>query len=310
MTYRILILAVLTFFCVQTSQAQLTDLARVEYTYFPQGNSENSFKRFRAFANVPLKVTEHGYIVTGFEYRNFFLKLEDPVTLAAFNKTDLEHYQSFTFTLGYTDKFKNSDLRYAFQGEVKAASNFASINPDNSGLISDDIIFGGSAYLIWDKTSKEDREIYDKPWRLVLGLNYSTTAGRPFPLPFINYYREFAPKWTFGLGVPKSNIKWEFVKDMKLQGFVTLDGFYANIQDDIIVTQTDGTQNIAKNVGFTTLLAGVGYEWEFVDHLLFYVYGGHTLINDIRLRDENDDDVFTINDTGSFYTRGGIKLKL
>ncbi len=284
--------------------AQLTDLARVEYTYFPQGNSDNSFKRFRAFANVPLKVSEDGYIVAGFEYRNFFLKLQDPEVLAAINKTDLEHYQSFAFSLGYTNKFKDSELRYALQGEVRAASNF------RTSLEREDIIIGGSGYLIWDKTGDNEVNPPEKPWRLVLGLNYSTTAGRPFPLPFVNYYREFAPKWSFGLGVPKSNVKWEFVKNMELQGYVTLDGFFANIQEDITVTLPDGTQKIAENVGFTTVLSGLGYEWEFADHFLFYVYGGYTILNDIRLRDKNDDDVFTINDTASFYTRGGIKVKI
>ena len=301
---KLLLFLLVTITVSMPSHAQLTDLARVEYTYFPQGNSENSFKRFRAFVNVPFKVTEHGYIVSGFEYRNFFLKLQDPNVLAAFDKTGLEHYQSFTASLGYTDKFKDSDLRYAFSGEVKAASNF------RTSLESEDIIFGGSGYLIWDKTSDDEDPKPEKPWRLVLGLNYSTTAGRPFPLPFINYYREFAPKWSFGLGVPKSNVKWEFVKDMELQGYVTLDGFFANIQEDITVTLPDGTQKTAENVGFTTVLSGLGYEWEFVDHFLFYVYGGYTLINDIRLRDANDDDVFTINDTASFYTRGGIKVKI
>ncbi|MAZ73262.1 MAG: hypothetical protein CMC70_08940 [Flavobacteriaceae bacterium] len=300
-------LALLLLFAALTlpvfTYAQLTDLARVEYTYFPQGDSENSFKRFRAFVNVPFKVSEDGYLVSGFEYRNFFLKLQDPEVLAALNKTDLEHYQSFTFTLGYTNKFKDSDLRYAFQGEIKAASNF------KSSLEGEDIIFGGSGYLIWDKT-REKENAPEKPWRLVLGLNYSTTAGRPFPLPFVNYYREFAPKWSFGLGVPKSNIKWEFVKNMELQGFVTLDGFFANIQDDVTVTLPDGTQKIAENVGFTTVLGGLGYEWEFADHFLFYVYGGYTLLNDIRLRDKDNEDVFTINDTASYYTRGGIKVKI
>ncbi|WP_432413026.1 DUF6268 family outer membrane beta-barrel protein [Rasiella sp. SM2506] len=299
-----LVLLLATFIIPSITYAQLTDLARVEYTYFPQGDSENSFKRFRAFVNVPLKVSEDGYIVTGFEYRNFFLKLQDPEVLAAFDKTDLEHYQSFTFSLGYTDKFKDSDLRYALQGEVKAASNF------RTSLESEDIIFGGSGYLIWDRTGDNEKNPPEKPWRLVLGLNYSTTAGRPFPLPFVNYYREFAPKWSFGLGVPKSNVKWEFVKDMELQGFVTLDGFFANIQEDITVTLPDGRQKIAENVGFTTVLSGIGYEWEFADHFLFYVYGGYTLVNDIRLRDTNDDDVFTINDTASYYTRGGIKVKI
>jgi hypothetical protein len=277
-------------------KAQLTDLARVEYTYFPQGDSENSFKRFRAFVNVPFQVDDDAYIVAGFEYRNVFLKLED---MSPFPASDLERYQNFTTTLGFTDKLE-SGWRYALQAEFRLASNFV------SKVTSDDFILGGSIFAIRDKTGRDDN--VRKPWRLVIGLNYSTTAGRPFPLPFINYYREFAPKWTFGAGIPKSNIKYELAPNMKLQGFVTLDGFFANIQDNIEIN--DGSGRIGENISMTTLLSGIGYEYEFIDHVLFFVYGGYTLLNDIRIDDGDYNEVFIINDTNSFYTRGGIKLKI
>ena len=60
----------------------------------------------------------------------------------------------------------------------------------------------------------------------------------------------------------------------------------------------------------TTLLSGLGYEWEFIDHFVFYIYAGHTLINDIRIRDGKGDDVFTLNDVNTFYGRSGVKLKI
>lgn len=291
----ICLLAIL-FFCFPV-HAQLTDLARVEYTYFPQKDSDNSFRRFRAFANVPIQINDDAYIVTGFEYRNVHLKLLDSLP---FNTSDNERFQNFVVTLGFTDKLE-SGWRYAIQGEARLASNFA-----GDGLNRDDYVFGGSFYFIKDRTGKKGEETPEKPWRLVLGLNYSTTAGRPFPLPFINYYREFAPKWSFGLGVPKSNLKYEFVPNMKLQAFVTLDGFFANLQENEPLV----SGGLAENISMTTLLSGLGYEWEFVDHVVFYVYAGHTIINDIRLRDGNGDDVLTLNDTNTFYGRTGIKLKI
>ncbi|WP_263649803.1 DUF6268 family outer membrane beta-barrel protein [Rasiella rasia] len=291
----LLLLAMVTIPSV--SLAQLTDLARVEYTYFPQDDSENSFKRFRAFANVPVQINDDAYIVTGLEYRNVNVSLGDPLPFAT---TDNERFQNFVLTVGFTDKLE-SGWRYAIQGEARLASNF------QSSIVSDDYVFGGSFYFIKDRTGKKMETPPEKPWRLVLGLNYSTTAGRPFPLPFINYYREFAPKWSFGLGVPKSNIKFEFVKDMKLQGFVTLDGFFANIQENVPI---QGTNLVGENISMTTLLSGIGYEWEFMDHLVFYIYGGHTIINDIRLRDSKGNDVYTINDQNNFYGRTGIKLKV
>ncbi|RDK84765.1 DUF6268 family outer membrane beta-barrel protein [Marinirhabdus gelatinilytica] len=278
--------------------AQLTDLARVEYTYFPQKDSDNSFRRARAFINIPIQLDDDAYLVTGLEYRNVHLKLQDSLP---FSISDNERFQNMVLTIGFTDKLE-SGWRYALQGEARLASNFST-----GDIIRDDLIFGGSFYFIKDRTGENLENPPDKPWRLILGLNYSTTAGRPFPLPFVNYYREFAPKWTYTAGVPKSNIKYEFVKNMKLQGFITLDGFFSNIQENEPV---DNTQTIAENVSMTTLLSGLGYEWEFIDHFVFYVYAGHTLINDIRLRDSNGDDVFTINDTNTFYSRGGLKVKI
>lgn len=285
--------------CVSyVTSAQLTDIARIEYTYFPQDQSENSFKRFRAFVNAPIQVSEDGYVVVGFEFRNVFVKLDDPNLL--FDPDNKEQFYNYTATAGYTDKW-NDKWRYAFQIEFRAASNFF------DGLQSEDIIIGGSGYVIRDATDVPEGST-GKPWRLIVGLNYSTTAGRPFPLPFINYYREFHPKWTYTLGVPKSNVKYEFVPNMKLQGFITLDGFFANIQQNVVVA--DDPNRIGSNISMTTLLSGLGYEWEFIDHFVFYVYAGHTILNDIRLRDKDGNDVYTINDTNNFYGRGGFKIKI
>ena len=94
---------------------------------------------------------------------------------------------------------------------------------------------------------------------------------------------------------------------MKLQGFITLDGFFANIQENAPI---EGTNLVGENISMTTLLSGLGYEWEFIDHFVLYVYGGHTIINDIRLRDKQGNDIYTINDQNNFYGRGGIKCKI
>lgn len=279
------------------SYAQLTDIARIEYTYFPQDKSDNTFSRFRAFFNVPVQLDDDAYLVPGFEYRNVNVKLGEPVP---FNKSDKEHFQNFTVTLGFTDKLK-SGWRYAFQGEARLASNF------EFTLVPDDLIFGGSIFFIKDRTGKDNENPPKKPWRLVLGITYSTTAGRPFPLPFVNYYREFAPKWSYGLGVPKSNLKYEFIPKHQLQLFATLDGFFANIQENAPI---EGTDLIGENISMTVALGGIGYDWEFADHFVFYVYGGHTFINDIRLRDGSGNDVYTIDDRNNFYARSGVKIKI
>ncbi len=184
-----------------------------------------------------------------------------------------------------------------------AASNF-----ETGELIGDDLIYTGAVYFI--KTTEDER--YIDPVRLILGLSYSTTSGIPFPLPVINYYKRFDPKWSYSLGVPKSNLKYYIDEKNSLQAFVTLDGFFANIQNNFPITPNSSSSNLqmAENISMTIVLAGLGYEYNFTDNLSLYLYAGHTLRNDIRLRDGNLDKVYTINETNSFYGRSGLKFSI
>jgi hypothetical protein len=280
------------------AEAQTSDLARIEYTYFPQSDSDNSFRRFRALINAPIKVKEGSYLVIGAEYRNVNLVYED---LTPFPTRDLERFQSYDLSLGYTFKMKN-DWRFGVKTGTIIASNFT------DGIKSDDLLFSGAVYFIKDK-DMEDQPGTSKNWRLILGLRYSTTAGRPFPLPVINYNVRASEKWSYTLGVPKTNLKHYFSEKSIVQSFVTLDGFFANIQDNIDVDGNPTTKP-ADNISMTVVLAGLGYEYYLTDHLLLYAYAGYTLLNDIRMRNEDTDDVYTVNDSNTFYSRGGIKFKL
>lgn len=281
------------------ASAQTTDLARIEYTYFPQSDSDNSFRRFKSFINFPIKLNDNGaYLVPGIEYRNTNLKYNDP---AVFDTNDLDRFQSFTGSLGYT--FKMNELwRFGIIAGLKIASNF-----ETSEIVKDDMIYDGSVYFI---KIKED-ERYIEPVRLILGLSYSTTTGVPFPLPVINYYKRFSPDWSYGLGVPKTNLKYYINEKHELQAFVTLDGFFANIQNNFSVSpNTPGSGRMAENISMTIVLGGLGYEYNFTDNLSLYVYGGHTIRNDIRLRDADLEKVYTINETNSFYGRAGLKFSI
>ncbi len=298
MSHKYILFLVILIFTI-TIQAQLSDLARVEYTFFPQRNSDNSFRRLRIFAKYPIKLNDKSsYLVPGIEYRNVNFIYRDQTS---FDTNDLERFSSFEGSLIYTFKLEN-DWRFAAQAGAIVASNFA-----GKGINDEDLLFTGSLLFLKDKTEKTNL----KPWRLILGVRYSTTAGRPFPLPFVNYYREFRPDWSFVLGVPKSNIKYRFMEKNVFQGFITLDGFFANIQNnqsftDIITSE----EKIANNISMTIVLAGLGYERYLTNHLVLYSYAGFTVVNDIRLRNNDQEDVLTINDQNSLYVRAGLKFKL
>ncbi len=288
----------LLFTMVNPVVSQSTDIARMEYTYFPQADSDNSFRRFKSFVNLPIKLNdEDAYLIPGLEYENVNLKFADPTT---FDRNELERFQSMTVSLGYTFKM-NEDWRFGAEAGTQLASNF-----EVGDIISDDLIYTGSIFFI---KIKED-ERYVEPWRLILGLQYSTTSGVPFPLPIINYYKRFEEKWSYGLGVPKTNLRYYIDEKHILQGFVTLDGFFANIQNNFKIDTGKASSPVAENISMTIVLTGLGYSYNFTDHFSFYFYAGHTLWNDIRLRDHDLDDAYTINETNTFYSRAGLKFSI
>ncbi|WP_236959067.1 DUF6268 family outer membrane beta-barrel protein [Joostella atrarenae] len=289
---RISLILFVVFASSLEAKAQLTDLARIEYTYFPQASSENSFKRFKTLLNFPWKVGKDKYIVTGVEYSNVNMELKDGYPFVA---SDFERLQSFKFTLGYTFRFSE---RWRFGAVVnpQLASNF------EDGIIGDDFLLNAAIYFIRERRNKakDSRE-----GRLILGIQYNTVSGIPLPLPYVNYHKEINDTWAYTLGVPKTNLKYKINNSNVLQAFVTLDGFYSNIQKEVAIEN-----NIAESISMTTILSGIGYEHFFNEHILFYFYSGYTLMNNIRLRDADLDDVYTINDTNTLYIRGGIKFKI
>jgi len=278
--------------------AQTTDLARLEYTYIPQSNSENTVSRVRAFINLPVELNWEGsYLIAGLEYRNIDFDLKDAVP---FDKNNLQRLQLFRTTMAYTfDMSKN----WRFVGKVgmEIDSNF-----EDRQIRGEDVRFTGSLFFIKDLSG----ENVETPSRLIFGLNYSTNAGRPFPIPLLNYHKKFKPNWSYSVGTPKTNLKHTINKKHAFQGYITLDGFFSNLQNDLFIPNAHGSVTSADNISMTLVLGGLGYEYYFTKNLLLYVYGGHTIYNEIRLRDEFRNNLYKINDKNTFYLRSGIKFKL
>ncbi|MDN3493475.1 DUF6268 family outer membrane beta-barrel protein [Winogradskyella bathintestinalis] len=277
---------------VLTLHAQSSDLFRIEYLNIPNKNSSNSINRFRTFLQLPLEFKKNNYIVVGGEYRYIDLGLDN----VSFPTDDLKSVQRVEASLGYLYRSTGSWI-YAAKLGARLQSNF------ETKLTSDDYIYVGNLYTIRDRT--KNREDGGKPDRLIIGLEYTTTPGRNYPLPILNYYREFHPDWTYTLGVPKTNIRYKFNDVSHVQAFLTLDNFFANIQGN---KEING--KIAENISMTTILGGLGYEHYITDHIMYYGYVAYTISNDYRLRDNEREDIYTIDDKGTFYFRTGIKFKI
>ena len=288
---KLTILSLFVMLFVLSLSAQTSDLLRIEYLNIPNNSSKNSISRFRTLVQLPLKIKEDNYLIIGGDYRYLDLTLEN----VPFSTDDLKSVQNIEASIGYLHKIKESNWYYGLRVGMRLASNFA------SKLGSDDYLYLVSGFAINDKTGEG---LADKPNRLILGFDYTSTPYRIYPLPIINYYREFHPNWTYTLGVPKMNIRYKIDKKNHVQAFVTLDNFFANIQGNKIV---DG--KIAESISQTLVIGGLGYEYYFTEHLLYYGYAGYSIINDYRLRNNDGDNIYTIDDKSTFYFKTGIKFK-
>ncbi|HEA28461.1 MAG TPA: hypothetical protein ENH91_00445 [Leeuwenhoekiella sp.] len=280
------------FLIIASAQAQTTDIARLEYMHIPFSKSKNSVSRYRALAQIPIPLDKefNNVFVIGLQYRYIDISIKDEVPFDAQQVNSVERLEA---SLGYVFKI-STNWRLGAQAGVRINSTL------NSSAGGDDYIYFGSIYAINDMPDA------DKPYRLIFGLNYSTTPGRNYPLPVLDYSVKYRPNWEYTLGVPKSSIK-NFLNDNHkdaLQAFVELDNFFGNLQRPISI---DG--RTAENISLTMVLGGLGYEHFFTKKFRFFFYATHSVYTDFKLRNNDREDIYIINDQNSLYFRGGLKLK-
>ena len=125
----IILQLLLGFCCMHFVQAQLTDLARLEYSFIPSSKSEDQYTRLRASLNFPIKLKDKDYLIIGGEYNRIILNLEEEYP---FDTGSLETLHIIDFSLGYTFKGKN-DWRVGININPRIASTLT------NSVTSDDL---------------------------------------------------------------------------------------------------------------------------------------------------------------------------
>jgi len=287
-----ILLVFLSVLMSHTAMCQLTDIARLEYSFIPKTKSEDRYTRLRFLLNYPIEIKEDNYFIIGAEYNRIILNLEDNYP---FKTSLIETISVIDFNMAYT--FKTSEKwRLGFKFSPRIASTLT------QKITGDDFFLNGGAFAINDRTKDESVK---RPYRLIVGLTYNATTGLPFPLPFISYYRKPNENWSFAVGVPKSNVKRFFGEKNTLQAFVSIDGYFAHLQESSIVNG-----KAVDNISLSVVVGGLGYEYKISKYLYAYLYSGYTIRLNNVLRNDNRDEVFKLDDLNAFYLRTGLKIKI
>ncbi|WP_303275888.1 DUF6268 family outer membrane beta-barrel protein [Flavivirga aquimarina] len=287
-TYVILLLSTFSF-------AQLSDLAKIDYTILPAGDSDIEYSRVRALFNYPIKLKkEQTYLFLGLDYSTVNLNMtEHP----SFDIEELNDFQLLDINIGYTTPLKN-DWRLGARLTPGFSSNLRA-----NDLRFEDAILSGDIVFIKDK--KEDPNV-KKPWRLIIGISYSGNRGFSFPLPFISYYKKFHSKWSYNVGIPKLNLQYHAFSKHRFKLYAELDGFTANLQQGVLIDNSI----IAESINMSLILSGLQYEFHITKNIQFYARASYIFSNSVNLRDKNKDNILELDKSNTQYLRTGIRFKI
>ncbi|MCH2195552.1 DUF6268 family outer membrane beta-barrel protein [Kordia sp.] len=287
------ILTLIIYCCSSAIYAQLSDLARIDYTYIPNAKSNIEYERFRALFNYPVKLKgDDTYLFFGLDYSKINLKSEVEFP---FPTGDLRDFQLLDLSIGYTTPMRNNwRLGIRFQPGV-------STNLVADALSIKDIVLSGTVIFI-----KQGKKYNGKHQTLILGVSYAGNSGFNFPLPFVSYFKKFHPDWSFNLGIPKTNLQYYFSQKHKLKAYAQLDGFTSNLQREVALI--GGKE--ARSINMSLILSGLQYEYNFTKRLQLYLRAAYIFSIDTELRNKNRNMIFSLDNEAKIYLRTGIKFKI
>ena len=268
--------------------SQIKDIGGADYTTLVGNSGDAGFSRSRVWINFPVKLKKESHmLVNGIRYANINLDFNNTFD---FDVAPLTRIHSIEYTLGYTFLLKNKNWRFTAQLAPTISSNL------EDKIKFDDLIWSGGVLFIRTKDTP-------KKSRLTLGLFYSQQTGIPAPIPFITYFKQVNDHVTYTLGVPISKMKYFFNKKTSLEGFITFDGYYANLSNSLIVGD-----KAADHISLSAIVTGIGFDKYFGKRMNVFIKGGYTLRNSLRLLENRNDEVFDFNMSKTFTFRGGIKF--
>ena len=277
-----------------SSHSQLSDLARIDFTYIPGNSDDVDYTRFRGLFNYPFKLKGASeYLLLGLDYNNINLRFNNENL--PFDRKALNDFQILDINIGYTKPI-NDNWRLGMRITPGLSTNLTA-----SDLTLDDIVLSFDLVFI----RKRALEGIKKD-RLILGVRYSGNSGFPFPLPFISYYRKFHGNWSYNLGIPKTNIQHYFSEKNRLKLYAELDGFTANLQNGVAVNNS----KMAESINMSLVVGGLQYEYHFAGHFQFYARTSYIFSFKNKLRDENKNNLFVMDNVTRTYFRTGIRLKI
>ncbi|NQY06296.1 MAG: hypothetical protein HRT68_08960 [Flavobacteriaceae bacterium] len=292
-TFLLSILILVLFGISFTVKAQINDIARIDYTIIPS-SSDVEFTRVRAILNYPIKLKEDKYLFLGFDYSNIQLNLLEGNY--PFDVNQLNDFHLVDLSVGYLAKI-SEDWRFGIRFRPGFSTNLTS-----NDITFEDKSLSGELLFIkqWDESEKSKKR------RLIVGVSYSENRGFSYPLPFISYSKKFKEKWSYNIGIPRTNLQYHISEKNRVKWLASLDGFTSNVQNGMVLNSGERV----KSINMSVIQSGLQYEYHLGKRLEIFARGMYIFDNSVDLRNADRENIFEIDANSKFYFRTGIRCKL
>ena len=261
------------------------DLAGFDYINLKQGDQSDGvdFERYNFRMTLPKRLKNGGgMLLNKLEYARTNISYAIDPNLDG----DVSNFHSLSYTFGFMRSFKK-DWKLITMFSPSISSNFAST------IQWDDIrLFG---MVMFSKSLKSEM-------KLNFGVMYSSTIGRPFPLPMFNMMWKPSPKWTLMLGFPRIDVRYQLTRNTWIGTDFFMAGDNYTLGEDLAKDD-----NAIDNISVMNMGGGLKLTQKLSKFIKLNLSSGYTFYRKFEFLDGND-RVMSYDLDNNLYLKAGISI--
>lgn len=269
------------------------DMFYLHYTPEIQDNSLYDYQRMSTKFGIPPIVFNKValYNTIGMDYHSIAYKGNKLAFLR-----DKEKYYNINYSLLAQYRIsRNWSVNALFMPHVVASFN--------DKMTTDDLNVNGILFAEKRFRRKGSNNYYV----LTFGVGYLTLSGETTVNPVVNFMGNINNKITFAVGLPNTYVKYNFNKKHAIKILGDLNDFTANINRPLVQNQPNAT--IVDRSIFTTVSAGIEYNYWVSKNIGLMVRGTHSVYEKYGFEDANENEVYKYDTKLQGYLSVGIKIK-
>lgn len=212
--------------------------------------------------------------------------------------------------LGKKEKYYN--LNYSLLAQYRISKSWSInglflphiIGDFNNELTREDLNINGILFAEKRFQSKRNKNYYV----LSFGVGYLTLSGKTVVNPVVNFMGSINNKITFVVGLPNTYVKYNFNKKHSLKFLGDLNDF--TIRVDKSFTQGQLNNVIVDRSIFTTVTAGIEYNYWFTKNIGVMARATHSLYERYNFKDANGNVLYEYDTNLRAYFTLGLKIKV